>query len=300
MPKLRARKDPNAPSNYWPSDIMDAHIDTYNLLEGKAADDYYMAHIYRPLSKMCEIIVNRFQYSYTGVSRKQQQDELLSFLTERLGKYDGRSKSFSFMSVIGKRHMIQINQKGYENNLKHVSVNKGHADDYEDLLTRREVEKALIEPTKNLPAYCDSEFLNELADYWQKEQIENHRFFEAKYDPVVRRFIEIIRNPGYYHVQSGRKDFNKLLTEDPNVFALDQKVPAYSRKTNRKSTKVMKLIRKVNFLAYQYFLEHGTIKDFTTSKAEAFPLVFMGGSFSVTHNYYKNDRRSKKRLSSML
>jgi hypothetical protein len=150
-------------------------------------DDYmsrsviYQREIKRPMEKLVENIIHTFKFYYTdNVPLDQVQHEVVSFLVERLHKFDPSkgSKAFSYFGMIAKNYCILKNKKNYKK-----LVEKEDRDDQPDL--------DLF--FKQYLAYWD----NNVSLYYKKEK--DQRLAEAFLDLFRKRErIDIFNKKALY------------------------------------------------------------------------------------------------------
>lgn len=85
----------------------------------------YQREIKAAMEKLVENIIHTFKFYYTdNVPLDQVQHEVVSFLVEKLHKFDPSkgSKAFSYFSIVAKNYCILKNRKNYKKLLEHKRI----------------------------------------------------------------------------------------------------------------------------------------------------------------------------------
>jgi hypothetical protein len=94
----------------------------------------YQREIKQPMEKLVENIIHTFKFYYTdNVPLPQVQHEVVSFLVERLHKFDPSkgSKAFSYFGMIAKNYCILKNKKNYKKLIEHKRIDLDESIDLE-------------------------------------------------------------------------------------------------------------------------------------------------------------------------
>ena len=94
----------------------------------------YQREIKQPMEKLVENIIHTFKFYYTdNVPSPQVQHEVVSFLVERLHKFDPSkgSKAFSYFGMIAKNYCILKNKKNYKKLIEHKRIDLDESIDLE-------------------------------------------------------------------------------------------------------------------------------------------------------------------------
>jgi hypothetical protein len=100
---------------YFTQETEDA-INEYNRSEDPIERNIiYTKKIHPAFYKLAEIMIHRFKFYNFDVSHEDVKHEVVAFLHEKLGKYDGDSgfKAFSYFSIVAKNYLIAENNKNY-------------------------------------------------------------------------------------------------------------------------------------------------------------------------------------------
>ncbi len=100
---------------YFTQETEDA-INEYNRCEDPIERNIiYTKRIHPAFYKLAEIMIHRFKFYNFDVSHEDVKHEVVAFLHEKLGKYDGESgfKAFSYFSIVAKNYLIAENNKNY-------------------------------------------------------------------------------------------------------------------------------------------------------------------------------------------
>jgi hypothetical protein len=100
---------------YFTQETEDA-INEYNRCEDPIERNLiYTKRIHPAFYKLSEIMIHRFKFYNFDVSHEDVKHEVVAFLHEKLGKFDGDSgfKAFSYFSIVAKNYLIAENNKNY-------------------------------------------------------------------------------------------------------------------------------------------------------------------------------------------
>ena len=105
---------------------VDVAIIKYNKEEDPAIKSIiYQKEIKAAMEKLVENIIHTFKFYYTdSVPLEQVQHEVVSFLVEKLHKFDHTkgSKAFSYFSIVAKNFCILKNKKNYKKLIEHRRI----------------------------------------------------------------------------------------------------------------------------------------------------------------------------------
>ena len=113
MSKPRKKKTKNY---YFTADV-DVSIKALNATEDQLERDrIYRQEIKPAFEKLVENIIHTFKFYYTdGISLKDLQHEVVSFLVEKLPKFTSdKGKAFSYFSIVAKNYLILNNNKNFK------------------------------------------------------------------------------------------------------------------------------------------------------------------------------------------
>jgi hypothetical protein len=109
---------------YFTQDTEDAIVE-YNTCE----DDFlrnqiYTKRIHPAFYKLAEIMIHRFKFYNFDVPHEDVKHEVVTFLHEKIGKYDNTTgfKAFSYFSIVAKNYLIAENNKNYYHYKKRYNV----------------------------------------------------------------------------------------------------------------------------------------------------------------------------------
>lgn len=91
-------------------------INEYNRCEDPIERNIiYTKKIHPAFYKLAEIMIHRFKFYNFDVPHEDVKHEVVAFLHEKLGKFDGDSgfKAFSYFSIVAKNYLIAENNKNY-------------------------------------------------------------------------------------------------------------------------------------------------------------------------------------------
>jgi hypothetical protein len=105
---------------------VDVSINKYNEeADSSIKSLIYQREIKTAMEKLVENIIHTFKFYYTdNVPLDQVQHEVVSFLVEKLHKFDPTkgSKAFSYFSIVAKNYCILKNRKNYKKLLNHKRI----------------------------------------------------------------------------------------------------------------------------------------------------------------------------------
>jgi len=100
---------------YFTQETEDA-INEYNKCEDPIQRNIiYTKKIHPAFYKLAEIMIHRFKFYNFDVPHEDVKHEVVAFLHEKIGKFDGDSgfKAFSYFSIVAKNYLIAKNNKNY-------------------------------------------------------------------------------------------------------------------------------------------------------------------------------------------
>ena len=100
---------------YFTQETEDA-INEYNRTEDPIERNIiYTKRIHPAFYKLAEIMIHRFKFYNFDVPHEDVKHEVVTFLHEKLCKFDGESgfKAFSYFSIVAKNYLISDNNKNY-------------------------------------------------------------------------------------------------------------------------------------------------------------------------------------------
>jgi len=112
---MKQKRSPKKPNIYFTQETEDAIV-LYNSTEDDLQRNIlYTKKIHPAFYKLAEIMIHRFKFYNFDVSHEDVKHEVVAFLHEKLGKYDGESgfKAFSYFSIVAKNYLIAENNKNY-------------------------------------------------------------------------------------------------------------------------------------------------------------------------------------------
>lgn len=188
------RKRKNKKQYFGPE--VDQSILKYN----KETDPVVKSRIYRdelqyPFEKLVENVVHTWKFYYTdNVPLEQYQHEVVTFLAERLHKFDETkgSKAFSYFNMIAKNYCILKNKKNYKKLLEHKRIDIDTSIDL-PAEERAEEENQLELFFEKYLAYWD----DKVSLYYKKER--DQRLAEAVLELFRKRDrIEVFNKKALY------------------------------------------------------------------------------------------------------
>ena len=121
----KTRKKRTSKKQYFGPEV-DAAIIRYNNEEDPQKKSLiYTKELKYPFEKLVENVIHTFKFYYTdNVPLDQVQHEVVSFLSEKLHKFDESkgSKAFSYFNMIAKNYCILKNKKNYKKLIEHKRI----------------------------------------------------------------------------------------------------------------------------------------------------------------------------------
>lgn len=140
----------------------------------------YQREIKYPMEKLVENIIHTFKFYHTdNVPLDQVQHEVVTFLVERLHKFDPSkgSKAFSYFSMVAKNYCILKNRKNYKKLIEHKRL---------DIDTSIEVTDEQIEDVPDM-----EQFFTKYLDYWEDRV---HLYYKKEKDQrLAEAFLDLFR-----------------------------------------------------------------------------------------------------------
>lgn len=137
--------------------------------------------IERPFRKIAENIINTFKFSYFDDPIENVQQEVVSFMVEKIGQYDqSKGKAFSYFSIVAKNYLILTNNTNYKRFRIH--------DEIDSLDINRNFHTEFRESEKDLE---NKEFIRMLVAFWENNTTN---FFKKRRDvQIANAVVEILR-----------------------------------------------------------------------------------------------------------
>lgn len=120
---VRKRK-PKKSNNYFTEDTQKAILEYRESTNEAFRNKIYNERIHYAFYKLVENIIHTFKFYHMDAdSIEDLKYEVISFLLQKLGKYDeSLGKAYSYFGTIAKRYLIVYNQKNYKNKVSKVEV----------------------------------------------------------------------------------------------------------------------------------------------------------------------------------
>lgn len=211
-------------------------------------EQVFVAEIAYPLDKLSENIINRFKFPYVHNSFDDTKKQVVSFLVTNLSKYNPErgTKAFSYFSVVAKNYLIYLNNKGYEEEKRHISLSDGSTT--EDPSVIDEVVANIEAPNEH--EYDDvKEFITLMINYWENNV---HKHFKKKRDiDIANAVIELFRR--VEHIEN----FNKKA-----LYLMIREI------TDCKTGYITKVVNKMKEIVQDHLKEfnsEGTVDSYNTT-----------------------------------
>lgn len=231
-PEPKKRRAKKSKKQYFGPEV-DVSITKYNNTDDFAQKSIiYEKEIKQPMEKLVENIIHTFKFYYTdNVPLDQVQHEVVSFLVEKLPKFDPSkgSKAFSYFSIVAKNYCILKNRKNYKKLLEHKRVD---LDENYELSEQEDPDQIKLE-----------EFFNQYLKYWD---INIDYYYSKKKDrQLAEAVLELFR----------RRDHIELF----NKKALYVYIREMTNATTQQITKIVKQMKESYKKILSDFIELGYI-----------------------------------------
>lgn len=181
--KQKKQRKPKTKRMYFGPEV-DLGIIKYNSTDNELERSViYNKEIKAAFEKLAENIIHTFKFYYTdGQNLQQVQHEVVSFLVEKLPRFNEKSgKAFSYFSIVAKNYCIHKNKKNYKKLTSHDRI---------DLTTEVNLEYIPNDNETELESRL-SDFMDKYVDYWD-ENLD--LIFPKKIEKVIAAsIIELFR-----------------------------------------------------------------------------------------------------------
>ena len=237
MTRKRRRKK----NLYWTDETQQAII-AYNKEEDELLrEKIFRDHVYKPLDKMAENIINRFKFPYMDGSFEDIKSEVISYLILKLPNFtEDKGKSFSYFSVVAKNYLILQNNKKYKEEKRTVYLTDKTDESYaiQDTL--------IVDPSDTYHESERVEFIKLFVKYWDGNL---HQIFPKNKDLEIGYAILLLLNKSG-HINNFNKKAIYLMIRD----ITDCKTSDI--------TKIVKELKVVLDTQYKYFQKTGKISEY--------------------------------------
>jgi hypothetical protein len=226
--------------NYFTKETENAIIQYNNCDDSDERNRIFREHIYYPLDKLAENIINRFKFPYMDSSFKDVKDQVVSFLVLNLSKYsEGKGKAFSYLSVIAKNYLILNNNNRYKHEKRSVyfSDSEDGQAPLEDVLSTDERQNDTRKDAK--------EFVRLMLEYWDHNLARV--FKKSKDQEIVEAILMLFRRA------EGIDNFNKKA-----LYLMVREMTGY------KTSNITRVVNKMSEYVDAHraeFRDKGTIAD---------------------------------------
>lgn len=238
-PKKRRRKAKGRV--YWTQETQDAII-RYNTEQDELfREKIFRDHIYEPLDKMAENIINRFKFPYMDGSFEDIKSEVISYLILKLPNFtEDKGKSFSYFSVVAKNYLILQNNKRYKEEKRTVYLSDKTDESYsvQDTL--------VVDPNDSYHEPERVEFIKLFIKYWDGNL---HQIFPKDKDLEIGYAILLLLSKSG-HINNFNKKAIYLMIRDI---------------TDCKTSDITKIVKELKVILdrqYKYFQKTGRISEY--------------------------------------
>jgi len=109
---------------YFTQDTENAIVEYNTCEDDLLKNEIYTKRIHPAFYKLSEITIHRYKFYNFDVPHEDVKHEVITFLHEKIGKYDQSTgfKAFSYFSIIAKNYLIAENNKNYYQYKRRYSV----------------------------------------------------------------------------------------------------------------------------------------------------------------------------------
>lgn len=140
---------------YFTQETEDAINEYNNSADHIKRNEIYTEKIHPAFYKIAEIMIHRYKFYNFDVPHEDVKHEVVAFLHEKLGKYDGGSgfKAFSYFSVVARNYLIAENNKNYYLSKKRHDVQ--HIDSERNVINEKLREEYITEQRDFIDIFVD-------------------------------------------------------------------------------------------------------------------------------------------------
>ena len=236
MPKKKTK------NLYWTKETEQAVIDYNNTDDTLLKNQIFSTHLYKPLSKMTEIIIRRFRYfklynMKLGLDISDCIDDTIGFVVTKIHNFNPSKgfKAFSYLSLVIKHYLMQQNMKETKFNLRNVQYNNYMEFKYELPKQLGYVKSSQLDPS-HVDLY--KEILKEITNHFKThkpvlKKIEYLKIFDS--------LLDLLENPHGWGLggKQNKKAIFKRIKEEHDVttrdigYVLDQLKQKYPKIKNK-------------------------------------------------------------------
>ena len=229
---------------YWPSDIDDYIIEYNTETDLDIKEKIFRDHLYFPLDKLSESIINRFKFPYIDGSFEDVKSQVISYLVLSLHKFTpDKGKSFSYFSVIAKNYLILHNNKRYKEEKRLIYLSDYLSDSSNSSYNTEEL--LLLNPDDEHNIADSADFIKLIINYWE---FNTTKIFKKDRDiEIAYAIIELLKRAQYID------NFNKKA-----IYILIREI------TNYETSHITKVVKKMREIIYNQLIEYkqtGWISD---------------------------------------
>lgn len=115
VPKKRVKRRRKKSKMYFGSPAQEAIIEYNKSDDPSLRSKIYQDRIKYPFEKLAENVMNTFKFSYFDVPKLQVQQEVVSFMVEKIHMYqEGKGRAFSYFTIVAKNYLILENNGNYK------------------------------------------------------------------------------------------------------------------------------------------------------------------------------------------
>ncbi len=242
MPRKRRRKAKGR--LYWTQETQDAIIRYNNEEDELTREKIFRDHVYKPLDKMAENIINRFKFPYMDGSFEDIKNEVISYLILKLPNFtEDKGKSFSYFSVVAKNYLILQNNKRYKEEKRTVYLSDKSEDSYsvQDTL--------IVNPDETYHESERVEFIKLFVKYWDGNL---HQIFPKNKDLEIGYAVLLLLTRSHQIQNFNKKAIYLMIRDITDCKTSD-------------ITKIVKELKVVIDRQYKYFQSTGRISEYFTN-----------------------------------
>lgn len=238
-PKKLKRKSSN--KIYWTLETEQSIIKYNKEEDDLLKEKIFKDHIYGPLDKMAENIINRFKFPYMEGSFEDIKSEVISYLILKLPNFtEDKGKSFSYFSVVAKNYLILQNNKRYKEEKRTIYL----ADKTEESYSLQDT--LIIDPDETYHEPERVEFIKLFIKYWDGNL---HQIFPKDKDLEIGYAILLLLTRSHQIENFNKKAIYLMIRDITDCKTSD-------------ITKIVKEFKVILDRQYRYFQRTGKISEY--------------------------------------
>lgn len=185
---------------YFGKSAQDAIIEYNNCEDPIKRNKIYEERIKYPFEKLAENVLNTFKFSYFDVPKSEIQQEVVSFMIEKIHMYqEGKGRAFSYFTIVAKNYLILENNGNYKRWKRDALIS--------EMPEHWNPENDYVQSQINLEF---GEFKRMMLEYWDKHLTQV--FCKERDIQVADSILELFRRS--HHIENFNKKHLYLLVRE--------------------------------------------------------------------------------------